>query len=492
MSVRAIINHLLADEGSLKQKALRSSVWAFAGNGANQAVALLRMVILARLLAPSDFGVMGVAVMVLGGLDAFSQTGYQAALIQRRGDIHQHLNTVFSIQILRGFLLAGLLYAVAPYIGIFFDNVQAVPVLRAISVSVLINGLSNPATVFFQKELDFKRQVFWNLSDSLGGLLVGTVMALIWRNVWALVGAQIASSIVRVGMSFVVHPYRPRWHIDWALARELTRYGRWVFGTNLLGYLSTNLDLAVVGKILGTLGIGYYQMAYRISNLPATAMSQIFSSVAFPLYAKIQVDIQKLRRVFFLGLDVAVLVGLPLALFFMILAQPLVLLVFGAKWLPAVVGLQVLGIYGFQRMVAVLGGILFDGVGQPASNTKMNLFRFIGLAVLVYPLTRWWGLAGAGLAAVGSLAITLPYWLVCCARSLQLPPGKIVRHVAVTLTLVLLGWGLPLMGLAMLLPVDHLWALALTCAVSFLLYGLLVFHRVKALWAAATGITATA
>jgi len=480
-SPRHILVHLFAEHGSLKQKAIRSSVWVLLGNGISQLATLVRTVVLARLLSPDDFGVMAVAVMVLGGLDAFTQTGYQAALIQRPGDIRGHLNTTFSIQALRGFVLAGLLYAVAPFIGVFFHNAEAVPVVRTISIAVLIQGFINPATVFFQKELNFKRQVFWNLSDSLTGLVVGVALAFVLRNVWALVGAYIASAVVRTGVSFVMHPYRPRPRIDWACARELTRYGRWVFGTNMLGYLSTNLDLAVVGRMLGTIGAGFYQVAYRISNLPATVMVQIFSNVAFPLYAKVQTDAQKLRRIFFLGLDAALLMGLPVALFFAILAKPLTVVVLGGKWLPAAVGLQILAIYGFLRMVAALGGVLFDGIGHPACDTKMNIFRFVALAGLIYPFTRQWGLVGAAAAAVCSISVTLPYWLFRCADFLGMSPGEIMRHVLWRLALVLFGCAVPLIGLAILLPVQQLWALLLTILTTLLIYGAVTFSQIRAL-----------
>lgn len=479
-SPRRILAHLFAEHGSLKQKAIRSSLWALLGNGISQLATLVRMVVLARLLSPNDFGVMAVAAMVLSGLDAFTQTGYQAALIQRPGDIRGHLNTAFSIQALRGFVLAGLLYTLAPFIAAFFHNVEATPVIRVVSIAVLIQGFVNPAIVFFQKELNFKRQVFWNLSEALTGLVVGVVLAFILRNVWALVGAFIASAIARTSVSFVMHPYRPRPRIDWRCAWELTRFGRWVFGTNILAYLSSNLDLAVVGRILGTVGLGFYQMAYRISNLPATVMVQIFSNVAFPLYAKVQADKQKLNRIFFLGLDIVLLMGLPVALFFAILAKPLVVVVLGEKWLPAAVGLQILAFYGFLRMVVILGGELFVGIGHPACGTKLNIFRFVALAVLVYPLTHQWGLVGAAAAAVCSMAVSLPYWLVRCAGFLDLSPGHIIRNVLRGLMPVLFGCAAPLVLFSILLPVQQPWALLLTMGITALIYSAMTFSRLRA------------
>lgn len=479
--LQRIVGQLLAEGGSLKQRAIRSSVWVLLGNGVSQMATLLRSIILARLLAPDDFGVMAVAVMVLGGLDAFTQTGYQAALIHRSGDIQRYLNTTFTIQVFRGFFLAGLMVAIAPVLGEFFHNARAVPVVRAISIAICIQGFVNPATVLFQKELNFKRQVYWNLSDTFTGLTVGIILAFTFHNVWALVGAYIASAIAKTTVSFLMHEFCPRFSIDWSSARELTRYGRWVFGTNLLAYVSTNMDLAVVGRLLGMAGTGFYQIAYRIANLPATAMSQVFSNVAFPLYAKMQSDRVKLRQIFFLGLDAALLIGLPMALFLCVLSKPLTVLVLGKKWLPASVALQFLAFYGFQRTIAGLGGVLFAGIGHPACDTKMNFFRFVALAGLIYPCTRFWGLGGACFAAVVSIFVTLPYWLNRSASFLNLRPGSLLRHSLTRSAPGLLGCGVPLVTLHMILPIERVWALLLTIFLTLLIYGAFNYRRFRQL-----------
>ncbi len=467
---RAWLAFLFTTTGSLKEKAIRGAIWSFLGNTITQLSSLLRSIILARLLAPHDFGLMGIALFTLGCLDTFTQTGYQAALIQRLGEVHDYLDTVFFVTAVRGLALAGLLYVVAPVAAAFFKNTQAIPVIQAISLIFLINGLINPATVFFQKELDFKKQFIWNLSEVMTGLITGILLAFLLRNVWALVISVLAAAVLKCALSYVLHPYRPRARFRWHQARELTRFGKWIMGGTIAGFLSTNLDTAVVGRLLGTAAVGFYQLSYRISNLPATGITHIFSSVAFPLYSKVQTEPPKLKRIFFTGLTITLLIGLPLVIFFLLLGHPATRLILREKWLPAVPALQVLSFYGLFRMLAATGGALFHGVGHPACDTRMNTFRLVALLVLIYPATRWGGLVGAAWAAVVSIGMTLPYWLVKTAEFLRIPPFAILYHLLRLCSFVVLAFGLPLFLLSRLVDPESWMGFTALCLTSAAIY----------------------
>ncbi len=461
---------MFSDQGTLRQKVFRSGFWVLLGQGCKQLGGVLRVVILARLLAPEDFGLMGIALVTLGFLETFAETGYQSALVQRTGDIQPYLNSVFTVQVLRGLALGLILLTGAPWAGSFFKNPEAVPLVQSVALIVVFRGLINPGVVVLQRELNFRKQFIWNITEFGTGLILAIGLGFWLRNAWALVLSSIGATAVQAAMSYVVAPIRPGFGWRWPLIRELSQFGKWMMGLNCIVYLSLNLDNVAVGRILGTAALGFYQVAYRIANLPATEISKVASIVAFPVYAQLQEDRTRTERFFFANLAVVVLAGLPLVFVCVFLGEPLVKLVLGEKWLPAVSILQVLSLYGQLRMLSAVGGPLFQGLGRPAYDTKMNLIRLFVLAALIFPLTTRWGAVGAAWAAVASVAATLPYWLRRCAECLMIRTGPILRRLGLLTAQVVLGLAIPLLLCVWILPTSRWSGLGVALGVASISY----------------------
>ena len=179
-----------------------------------------------------------------------------------------------TVQVLRNLSLAVIVFSAAPLVGSFFDSPESTPIVRAMALVLLFRGFTNPAVVYFRKELRFQRQVLWMWSGVSVSLLVAIPLAYIYRNVWALVLSAIAAQLANTLASYVIEPYRPRFQLEWAKARELLVYGKWIFWLNVVNFLSLYADSVTVGKLLGPTALGFYQMAQNLAFFPLMGLGE--------------------------------------------------------------------------------------------------------------------------------------------------------------------------------------------------------------------------
>ena len=389
----------------LSKKVVRGGIWVFALSFTNRGLGFIRTIILARLLAPSDFGLLGIAMLAISTLETFSQTGFQAALIQKKENVDSYLDTAWTVSAVRGVLLFLILFFSAPLVATFFNSPQATLVIKIIAVSTLLSGFRNIGILFFQKELEFNKQFFYEFSTTLVDITVVISLAFILRNVWALVWGGLAANFVRLFMSYILHSYRPRIRFDKAEFKELFGFGKWVLGSSILVFLVTQGDDIFVGKMLGVTALGLYQMAYLISNLPATEIAHLASQVTFPAYSKLQNDVKRLRQAYLDVLQLTAFVSIPMAGGIFILAPEFTEIFLGAKWRPMVPAMQVLVLAGLTRSIANTAGTFFVATGRPQIDTLWEIARLFVLAALIYPFAMKWGLTGVSIVVFLSILI---------------------------------------------------------------------------------------
>jgi O-antigen/teichoic acid export membrane protein len=385
---------------SLSKRVVKGGLWVLALRLINRGLGFVRTIILARLLAPEDFGLLGIAMLAVATLETFSQTGFQPALIHKKGNIESYLDTAWTVSAIRGTILFGTLFFAAPTIARFFNSPLASLVIRVIAISTLLAGFRNIGIVFFQKELEFNKQFSYEFSATVIDLTLAISLAFILRNVWALVWGGLAANLTRLIMSYVVHPYRPNMQFSKKEFRELFSFGKWVLSSSILIFLLTQGDDIFVGKLLGVTALGLYQIAYLISNLPATEITHVISQVTFPTYSSIQHDLPRLREAYFRVLEFTAVISIPLAGAIFILAPEFTAVFLGQKWTPMVHAMQILCIFGVSRSIAATMGPILYAVGKPEIQTKLSSIHLILMAIVIYPLTTKWGILGTSLAVV--------------------------------------------------------------------------------------------
>ena len=400
--IKEIANNLITPGGTLSQRVVKGGFWVFLFRIVNRGFSLIRLIILARILSPNDFGLMGIALLTISTLETFSQTGFQAALIQKKEDIKSYLNSAWTVLILRGFVLLVILYFIAPYAAVFFNTPEAKPIIKVIGFSILFQAFTNIGITYFKKELEFNKEFIYQFSGTLADFIVAISAVLILENVWALVLGLLAGSIVRCFISYLIHPYRPRLNFNSEKIKELFGFGKWIMGSSILVFLITQGDDIFVGKILGTTALGFYQLAYRISNMPATEITHVISQVSFPAYSKLQDNIPKLREAYLKVLQLTAFLSFPIAGLIFVLAPDFTKIFLGEKWMPMVPSMMVLALCGLIRSIGATT-IIFKSVGKPEISTKLQFARLILLVIIIYPLTIKWGILGASLAVLLSI-----------------------------------------------------------------------------------------
>lgn len=385
-----------------------SGLWVFILRCVILLFALVRLVVLARLLTPKDFGLFGIVLLSAKTLETFSQTGFERALIHKNVDIEPYLDTAWTVQFLRGSALSIILFAIATPISHFFDEPGAGLLIRVLAISFMIDGLRSIKIVYFKKNLNFHKLFVFELSGTLVDLVATIAAAIIFRNAWALVYGMLAGCLARLLASYLIVPYQPRLSLNKKKRTELFSYGKWIFGSSITGFLITQGDDIFIGKFLGVAALGFYQMAYTISNLPATQITNVISQVSFPTYAKIQDNIPVLKETYLKTIQFTVFISFPIAGLIIPLAEDVVVLFLGKKWLPMVPAMQALVIWGVIRSVGACTGPLFQAVGRPDMVGKIQFLRLIILIIVIYPLTVQWGILGAAIAVSGTGLIMRP------------------------------------------------------------------------------------
>jgi len=344
-------------------------------------------------------------LLALSTLEIFSQTGFRAALIQKKENIESYLDTAWTVSAIRGIVLFLILYLSSPIISKFFNSSQAMLVIKVISISILLSGFRNIGILFFQKELEFKKQFIYEFSATIVDLTVAISLSFILRNVWALVWGILAANFVRFVMSYVLLPYRPKFKIQKEKFKDLFGFGKWVLGSGILVFLTTQGDDIFVGKMLGVTTLGFYQMAYMLSNLPATEITHVISRVTFPAYSKLQEDLPRIKEAYLNVLHLIAFISVPLAGGIFILVPDFTKIFIGEKWMPMVPVVQVLVLAGLIRSIAATTGPIFHGVGKPKINTMWQTIRLIVLIALIYPLSMRWSIMGTSLAVIISIFV---------------------------------------------------------------------------------------
>ncbi|MEK7995362.1 MAG: lipopolysaccharide biosynthesis protein [Planctomycetota bacterium] len=405
--------------GQWPAEAVRGAGWVAAGKGASEAARFVKVIILARLLSPTDFGQMGVALVVLGCMDVFTEPGLNMALIQRKGEIRPYLDTVFTIGALRGLAVALLIVATAPACGRFFHVTESVGVIQVMSIVVVLGALTNPSTVHLTRELNFGRIFYWNLSEAVTGLATAVALGLVYRNVWALAMSSIAGQAVKTVISYRIDDYRPKLSAEWGKVRQLMRFGRWAWASNVLVFLGLQGDNAVVGRVLGPGSLGLYQVASRIGALPRVTFTDIVSQVAYPLFCKHQGDRHELRRLYSRLSAVVFVVNAVFCAAVLPLGDVIILLLLGPSWVSAAPALRILCVANLLRSAALVPGRLFYAVGKPRMTFQLGLARVLTMAITIYPLGALYALNGVAVSVLLSTVAMVPVWLPGAAKVLD-------------------------------------------------------------------------
>lgn len=394
---------------------LRGSAWMIGTRWAMRLIGLVSTMILARLLAPEDFGLIAMVMLAYGLLETISYAGVDLALMRSGADTREHYDTAWTVQILQGAFITLLLLAAAPAIASYFSEPRAVAVILFVAPRAVIEGLQNIGIVAFRKELDFAKEFRFTLYNKLLNFVFVVGAAVWFRNYWALVFGSLSACVIGVVMSYVMHPYRPR--LSLAKVAEIWSFSQWLMISRIGSFLSRKCDEFIVGGVAGTTAMGNYHVASELATLPSNELVMPVRRAMFPTLAKISDRPQEFGLAVLDSFSAIAAMCLFMSFCLLIVAPEFVRVVLGQKWLGAVPLIQWLAVFGgFSALVLVLEVPLWV-----SGKTKLSALQtWLELAVMV-PLTwlavRSHGVEGAAAARAGVSMGMVPVMMLLTART---------------------------------------------------------------------------
>jgi O-antigen/teichoic acid export membrane protein/glycosyltransferase involved in cell wall biosynthesis len=379
---------------------------------------LVSTIVLARLLVPADFGIVAMAMVVVGMLELLNQTGQKLAIIRHHAPTRDHYDTAWTLSVIFGVLIGVAIFLLAPFTSIYFHEPRAVPVMRWLALRAVIGGFENIGTVNFRRDLQFNRFFRYNISAKLTSFVVTIVAAIILRNYWALVIGIVASQLALNVASYVMHPYRPRFSL--AKLREIGPFSGWTWFRTIGIYLNSQIDQVAVGGVFGASAMGRYSVAADLAASPLDEINGPMVAVLYPVMSRVQRDTVRLRHLYLRTLYWSAIICASASLGVTMVAHDMVRVVLGEKWLT------VEPLVGWLALSAGLLGLssgaytTFDALGKPHLGARMQWVRllFLALAIvpvaLLAPLPRW--VAGTRMVVT---ALFMPTLFMAIGRELD-------------------------------------------------------------------------
>jgi O-antigen/teichoic acid export membrane protein len=465
---------------SLVKKAVHGMGWVFLFSMATRGGRFLTTLILARLLDPADFGLVAIGILVINTLGMFRDMGLGAALIFQKKDIEKAANTSLILFPIIGLVLFATSYILAPFSAAFFNNDESESVIRYLSVTLLLVCTGLTPSILLDRELNFKRQTFPEVGSIVVYAAIAIPLAYGGFGVWSIVWGKIISEVAWVAITWAVSPWKLSLEFDWAIAKEMLKYGRHIMGVTMISFLLSNVDNGFVGKLLGATSLGFYTIAFNVSNLPALNITQLVNRVMFPTYSKLQEQKETLVRVYMKSIKYVSALSAPISLGMMVVAPELVTVFLGEKWAPAVSTLQILCIAGLFRSIRASMGPLLAALGRPDLLAKYSLYELVMMCVLLYPFSINYGIFGAGLAVTISVVIFTVIGYVVTDNLLKIGwkqfldsiLASFVSSALMVAAMIIFGLLIPTTGISKLIILSSFGGISYLLAVYFLYPGL--------------------
>lgn len=446
----------------------------------DRSIGLLSTIVLARVLAPEDFGLVAMAMVLVGALELLISFSFDVVLIQNPKAGRDQFDTAWTLNLVFTAACALLLAALAHGAAGFYGEARLEMVIYLLAGGFALQGLANIGPVTFRRDMQFDREFKFLLGKRLSTFLITIPAALYFRNYWALIIGQVAAIALSVALSYVMSNYRPR--LSLRARGELFHSSKWLVLNNIFQFLNNSAAQFVIGRMSGTQALGVYAIASEIATLPTTELVAPINRAAFPGYAKAAGDLEQLRVSFLKVISSIALFALPAGVGIVAVADLLVPAVLGWQWMAAVPLIQILAVYGVIQALQTNISYVYLALGKLRLVTAINAVQFLILVALMIPGLLRYGVTGAAWAFLGTKVLMIPVNQVLIARCLGLGPSSFAAHLVRPLAaaLAMLACVLLIKANLALRPVtlDYVLALLLCAASGALAYVLVLY----ALW----------
>ena len=413
---------------SLKQKTVHGIFWTGLAKASMQGMLFILMVVLARLLTPEDFGIVGMAAIVTVAISMVNDRGLGTAIIQKNNLSQGHLASVFWGGLLFAFLLC-LVTVLASYpLAIFFKNPLVQPVIGVQAIGFVIGSLGIVQKSILTKNLEFKKLAIMEVASVMASGIVSIGLALMRFGVWSLVFGALVRDAVGVILVWIYCDWRPRFFYSWKQFKELFAFSANVLGNDVASYAVMNMDIIIIGRMLGSEALGYYSLALNLVKMPVTRLSAVVSKVAFPAFSAIQDDLVKLQKGYLKASALLSIIIFPLLIGLALFAREFITIFMGPKWMNMAMPLVILVPLGLAKSVGVIRWPVLLALGRPDVELKWNIAYVLPLAGAIY-LGALMGLEGAAAGVSMLLVATFPIIQHISDRIFSLADRRFYRSI---------------------------------------------------------------
>lgn len=376
----------------------------------DRSIGLVSTALLARLLIPADFGLVAMAMSIIALIELTTAFSFEIALIQKRDASRAHFDTAWTLNVLLATGGALLTAAAAQPAAAFYGDPRLVWIMLAIAGAWFVYGFENVGTVNFRRDMNFSAEFRLMATKRVISFVV-TIGAALWlRSYWALVIGTVVGRASGVALSYLMHPYRPRFCLSHT--RELFSFSGWVLANNIAGVILSKVPHFFVGRAFGAQAVGTYTVAAEIAQLAHTELIAPINRAMFPGYSRLVDQPDVFRRTCLGATAVIMLIVLPVSVGVAALAGPFVRLLLGDQWGAAVPIIQVLAFAGAISALTSNNVSAYLALGRPHLATATLVTRLAVLIVMIALLYQRWGVVGVACAelaaALASMAVSLP------------------------------------------------------------------------------------
>jgi len=457
----------------LKSKTLSALFWSFLERFGQQGIQFIIGIILARLLLPEEFGLIAMLAIFMAIAQSFINSGFGQALIQKQDATHIDECSIFYFNILVGFLAAGLLCLVAPWIAGFYNQPLLVPLTCALSLNMIINAFGLVQTTLLTKHIDFKTQLKVSVIATVISGAIGITMAFKGFGVWSLVAQSLGSNLFRTILLWFFNTWRPALTFSFDSLRSMFAFGSRLLASGLLDTVFQNIYLVVIGKLFSPMALGFYSCAKKLQELPVSNISNIISRVTFPVFSSVQDDKPRLKRGVRKALTMLVMINFPMMVGLAIVAKPMVLVLLTDKWAPCVPYLQLLCVVGMLYPLHVINLNVLIAQGRSDLFFRLEIVKKI-IVVIAIAVTYRWGIIAMiyGQIATSCIAYLLNSYYT--GKMLDYPITEQIRDLIPSLALSsIMGLGvyalnyIPITSQVVLMSLQIITGIGIYSSISF-------------------------
>lgn len=317
---------------SLKSKTAKGLIWSCIERFSTQGIQFLIMIIMARLLVPKDYGLIGMVTIFLAVSQSLIDSGFSQALIRKQNRTDVDNSTVFYFNIVVSSTLYIILYTCAPFVAEFYNQPELTSVMRVICLGVIINSFAVVQRALFTIKIDFKTQAKASLTAAIFSGCLGILLAYKNFGVWALVTQQLINLTTNMTLLWLFSRWRPKAVFSWQSFRELFSFGSKLLASGLIDTIYKNIYPIVIGKLFNASSLGHYTRAHQFSEFPSSNVTGIIQRVTYPVLCGIQDDMQRLEEIYRKILKLSAFVIFPLMIGLAAVAKPFVNIILGAQW----------------------------------------------------------------------------------------------------------------------------------------------------------------